>query len=184
MSRVSCSRWRHDIWILEKLKFDYLKNEKSFRSEIRNIFPCFRNAILDMQNKPSKMQWTQSFKFFFNLTSLLIVSVNEHLWVILLEGLWSREAEKLGVDRNEGEFCVTGSTSVTNELKSLSAIRKESLFRLSLFIILSFWISHVSSVISKTFTYFFKISCFNDFFVNADTICTLILASNSVNSMI
>ena len=22
--------WRHDIWIYEKLKFEYLKNEKSF----------------------------------------------------------------------------------------------------------------------------------------------------------
>ena len=33
--------WRHDIWISEKLKFDYLKNEKSFQSEIKNIFLRF-----------------------------------------------------------------------------------------------------------------------------------------------
>ena len=57
--------------------------------------------------------------------------------MILLDGLWSRETEKLEVDRNEGDFCVIGSVSVMDELKSLSAIRKESLFRLSLFIILS-----------------------------------------------
>ena len=40
MFRVSCFDiwWRHNIWISEKLKFDYLKNEKSFWSEIRNIF--------------------------------------------------------------------------------------------------------------------------------------------------
>ena len=38
--------WRHVIWISEKLKFDYLKNEKSFRSEIKNIFLCFKNALL------------------------------------------------------------------------------------------------------------------------------------------
>ena len=30
--------WRHDIWIPGKLKFEYLMNEKSFRSEIKNIF--------------------------------------------------------------------------------------------------------------------------------------------------
>ena len=37
---------RHDIWILEKLKFDYLKKEKSFQSEIKNTFPCFASALL------------------------------------------------------------------------------------------------------------------------------------------
>ena len=37
--------WRHNIWISEKLKFDYLKNEKSFRGEIKNIFPCFTSAL-------------------------------------------------------------------------------------------------------------------------------------------
>ena len=44
--RVSClgTWWRHDISISEKLKFDYLKNKKSFRSEIKNIFPCFKSA--------------------------------------------------------------------------------------------------------------------------------------------
>ena len=26
-------------------KFDYLKNEKSFRSEIKSIFPCFESAL-------------------------------------------------------------------------------------------------------------------------------------------
>ena len=39
MFRVSCLGiwWRHDIWISENLKFDYLKNEKSFRSEIKTF---------------------------------------------------------------------------------------------------------------------------------------------------
>ena len=37
--------WRHGIWISENLKFDYLKNEKSFRSEIKNIFPCFISSL-------------------------------------------------------------------------------------------------------------------------------------------
>ena len=51
--RVSCISiwWRHDICISENLKFDYLKNEKSFRSEIKSIFPCFTTA----QNKLAKM---------------------------------------------------------------------------------------------------------------------------------
>ena len=40
MFRVICLGiwWYHDIWISKKLKFDYLKKEKSFRSEIKNIF--------------------------------------------------------------------------------------------------------------------------------------------------
>ena len=45
---VSCLGiwWRHDICIAEKIKFHYLKNEKSFRSEVKNIFPCFTGAVL------------------------------------------------------------------------------------------------------------------------------------------
>ena len=37
-----------DLKICEKLKFDYLKNEKSFQSQIKNIFPCFTNALLQI----------------------------------------------------------------------------------------------------------------------------------------
>ena len=39
MFRVSClGIWQcHDIWISEKLKSEYLKNEKSFRSEIKTF---------------------------------------------------------------------------------------------------------------------------------------------------
>ena len=47
--------WAFDdfgIWISEKLKFGYLKNEKSFLNEIKNIFYGFP---LDLQNKLSKM---------------------------------------------------------------------------------------------------------------------------------
>ena len=39
--------WRHYIWISEKLKFDYLKNEKSFR----RAFSSFRKwSPLDLTN--------------------------------------------------------------------------------------------------------------------------------------
>ena len=38
--------WRRDIWISKKLKLDYLKNKKSFRSEIKNNFPCFTSPLL------------------------------------------------------------------------------------------------------------------------------------------
>ena len=55
--RVSCLAiwWRHDIWIPEKLKFDYLKNKRSFRSEIKNIFlvlqvPSFRHTKQTSKN--------------------------------------------------------------------------------------------------------------------------------------
>ena len=37
--------WGHDIWISEKLKFDYLKNRKSFQPEIKNNCPCFTSAV-------------------------------------------------------------------------------------------------------------------------------------------
>ena len=37
--------WRHDILIFEKLKSDYLKNKKSFRSEIKNFFTYFKSAL-------------------------------------------------------------------------------------------------------------------------------------------
>ena len=47
---------RHDIWISEKLKSDYLKNEKSFRNEIKNILKC---SLLEIQNKAAKMERTK-----------------------------------------------------------------------------------------------------------------------------
>ena len=34
-----------NIWISKMLKFDYLKKEKSFPSEIKSIFPCFESAL-------------------------------------------------------------------------------------------------------------------------------------------
>ena len=43
------------IWIHQKLKIDYLKKEKGFQSEIKDIFPFSRNALLDIQNKSLKM---------------------------------------------------------------------------------------------------------------------------------
>ena len=44
---VSCLGiwWRHDIWISEKSTFDYLKNEKSFWSEIKSIFRSSRPEV-------------------------------------------------------------------------------------------------------------------------------------------
>ena len=39
----------------KKLKFDYLNNEKSFGSEIKNIFPCFTRALLDTLTKSAKI---------------------------------------------------------------------------------------------------------------------------------
>ena len=47
MFRVSCLGiwWRHDIWISEKLKLHYFKNENSFWREMKNIFPCFTSAL-------------------------------------------------------------------------------------------------------------------------------------------
>ena len=41
--------WRHDIWISKKLKFDYLKNEKSFRGEKKQIL-SFRHIKQTSKN--------------------------------------------------------------------------------------------------------------------------------------
>ena len=54
--------WRHDIWISEKLKLDYLKNEKSFRGEIKNILPCFTSDLLDIKKQIIKNVADTTFK--------------------------------------------------------------------------------------------------------------------------
>ena len=67
MFHVSCLGiwWRHDIWISKMLKVNYLKNEKSFQSEIKSIFPVsivpsFRHTkktsknVVDTTFKPTK----------------------------------------------------------------------------------------------------------------------------------
>ena len=41
--------WRHDIWISERLKSDYLKSEMSLKSEIKNIVSYFKSAPLDIK---------------------------------------------------------------------------------------------------------------------------------------
>ena len=49
---VSClGIWRrHEIWIPEKLKLDYLKNEKCFQSEIKKHFSLFhKRSLLDIK---------------------------------------------------------------------------------------------------------------------------------------
>ena len=58
---VSCLGiwWRHDIWISEKLKFDYLKNEKSFQSEIKNIF--FVSQVLSFRYTKQKTTFNNTF---------------------------------------------------------------------------------------------------------------------------
>ena len=51
MFRVPCLGiwWRYDIWILEKLKLDYVKEVNSFQSQIKNIFPCFASDLLSFR---------------------------------------------------------------------------------------------------------------------------------------
>ena len=61
--------WRHNIWISENWKFDYLKNKKSSRSEIKTFFLvslvlCFRytkqiskNVVDTTFNDFEKSEW-------------------------------------------------------------------------------------------------------------------------------
>ena len=72
---VSCSGiwWCYEVWISEMLKSDYLKNEKSFQSEIKNIFlvskvlsfrhtkPTSKNVV-DTTFKPGN--WVESERTF------------------------------------------------------------------------------------------------------------------------
>ena len=44
------------------LKVDYLKNEKSFRSEIKSIFPCFARALFYTYKQTSKNVVDTTFK--------------------------------------------------------------------------------------------------------------------------
>ena len=64
MFRVSCLWiwWRHNISISKMLKFDYLKNEKSFRSEIKSIFPCFAMLSFIHTKQTSKNVVDTTFK--------------------------------------------------------------------------------------------------------------------------
>ena len=65
MFSVSCLDiwWRHDIWIFEKSKFDYLKNEKSFRKEIKNLvlqvlsFKLKKQTSKNVADKTFKRTW-------------------------------------------------------------------------------------------------------------------------------
>ena len=37
--------WRDEIWIPKILKFDFIENEKSFWSEIKNTFPSLTSVL-------------------------------------------------------------------------------------------------------------------------------------------
>ena len=66
---VSCLGiwWRHNIWISENLKFDYLKNQKSFWSEITNISPCLSRPSFRLTNQTSKNVADTTFKAVTNI---------------------------------------------------------------------------------------------------------------------
>ena len=63
--------WRHSIWISEKLKFDYLNNEKSFWSETRNIFFVWQVLSFRLKKQTSKNIADTTFKAMPNWFSVL-----------------------------------------------------------------------------------------------------------------
>ena len=65
--------WGHDIWTSEELKFDYLKNEKSFRSEIKNIF--FASQVLSFKHTQTLNRDQISYRM------LSVYSVKIELWL-------------------------------------------------------------------------------------------------------
>ena len=56
--------WRHDIWIFEKSKFDYLKNEKSFQSEIKTCFLVSQVLSFRRKKQTSENVADTTFKYF------------------------------------------------------------------------------------------------------------------------
>ena len=54
--------WRHDIWKSENLKFDYLKSEKSFRGEIKNILLVSQVLSFKHKKQTSKNVVDTTFK--------------------------------------------------------------------------------------------------------------------------
>ena len=64
MFAVSCLGiwWRHNIWMSEKLKFDYLKCEKSFLSEIKIFFLVSKMPSFRLTKQSSKYVADTTFK--------------------------------------------------------------------------------------------------------------------------
>ena len=54
--------WRHETWIFKILKSDFLENEKSFWSEIKNIFPIWQVLSFRLKKQTSKNVANTTFK--------------------------------------------------------------------------------------------------------------------------
>ena len=54
--------WRHEIWKSKILKFDFLKNEKSFWSEIKTFFLVWQVLSLRLKKQTSKNVADTTFK--------------------------------------------------------------------------------------------------------------------------
>ena len=64
MFHVSGIWWRHDIWILENLKFDYVKSEKWKKQHMTLLYKFhLLLSLLDVQNKLAKCS-VHSFELF------------------------------------------------------------------------------------------------------------------------
>ena len=69
----------HGIWISEKLKFDYLKNEKSFPSEIKTFVPILQVLSFRRTKQSSKNVTDTTFKEFIPQILPLCVSCQKRL---------------------------------------------------------------------------------------------------------
>ena len=112
MFRVSCLDiwWRHDIWISKMLKVDYLKNEKSFRSGIKSIFPCFASALFWHTKQTIKNAADTTFKYYECLKNNIAGFQNQS-WTSL----------KLSWIEYEGKMCdsQSGKLSFLNEVENV-----------------------------------------------------------------
>ena len=50
--------WHHEIWISKELRFNYVKNENSFGSEIKSVFPSF---LITLIVAPPPLLWRVNF---------------------------------------------------------------------------------------------------------------------------
>ena len=91
---VSCLSilWRHDIWISEKVKFDYLYIKKSFQNEIKKHFSLFlKCSFLDIQKKLAKKLGMQPFKIFFDFSGARSVCCSVCFFYLLVSFLFVEE---------------------------------------------------------------------------------------------
>ena len=94
----------HDIWKSEKLKFDYLKNEKSFQSEIKMFFLVSKVPSFRYKKQTGKNVADTTSR---NLSKALFLNVYHHIVNCSEDNLDTLNSTSFNdKDPNHGEGCL------------------------------------------------------------------------------